>query len=248
MGGGGYSSIFLDLGTRWRWVVSITPLPLYPRGKRLRYPLNRRLGEPQSRFGRCEQEKNLALPGIEPRPSLYRLNKPNTANIEARMENLRFLWRSRTTRFAFHHPCSMVSQLASTTGLGVLWFIVLGAETLFYLQFSEEAASLTLNSSKGQNDWWKWTGNDVKASGDGLIQVPAWHLPERARGKLQKVSVRTLNVPAKIRTSHLQNTSHTSVTTWVSFLGMQKTISLRFASCCVFRIMYRYFLYPSTQQ
>jgi hypothetical protein len=26
-----YSSIILDLGTRWRWVVSFTSLPLYPR-------------------------------------------------------------------------------------------------------------------------------------------------------------------------------------------------------------------------
>jgi hypothetical protein len=25
-----YSSTFLDLGTRWRWVVSFTPMPLYP--------------------------------------------------------------------------------------------------------------------------------------------------------------------------------------------------------------------------
>jgi hypothetical protein len=28
-----YSATFLDLGTRWRWVVSFTPLLLYPRGK-----------------------------------------------------------------------------------------------------------------------------------------------------------------------------------------------------------------------
>jgi hypothetical protein len=65
-----YSSTFLNLSTRWRWVVSFTPLPLYPRGKSPRYPLDRRLGEPQSRSGPCEQEKNLALPGIEPGPEL----------------------------------------------------------------------------------------------------------------------------------------------------------------------------------
>jgi hypothetical protein len=35
-----YSSISLNLGTRWRWVVSFTPLPLYPQGKRPRYPLD----------------------------------------------------------------------------------------------------------------------------------------------------------------------------------------------------------------
>jgi hypothetical protein len=44
-----YSSIFLDLNTRWRWVVSFKPLSLYPRGKSTRYPLDGGLGEPQSR-------------------------------------------------------------------------------------------------------------------------------------------------------------------------------------------------------
>jgi hypothetical protein len=43
-----YSSTILDLGTRWRWVVNFTPLPLYPWGNSTRYPLDRRLGEPQS--------------------------------------------------------------------------------------------------------------------------------------------------------------------------------------------------------
>jgi hypothetical protein len=42
-----YSSTILDLGTRWRWVVSFMPRPLYPR-----YPLDRRLGGPKSRSGR----------------------------------------------------------------------------------------------------------------------------------------------------------------------------------------------------
>jgi hypothetical protein len=32
-------------------VVSFTPQPLYPQGKSSRYPLNRRLGEPQSHSG-----------------------------------------------------------------------------------------------------------------------------------------------------------------------------------------------------
>jgi hypothetical protein len=63
-----YSSIFLDLGTRWRWVVSFKHHPLYPRGKSRRYPLYRRLGGPHSRTGSCGVEKeHLPLPGIEPR-------------------------------------------------------------------------------------------------------------------------------------------------------------------------------------
>jgi hypothetical protein len=32
MGEWRYSSTVLDIGTRWRWVVSFTPRPLYPRG------------------------------------------------------------------------------------------------------------------------------------------------------------------------------------------------------------------------
>jgi hypothetical protein len=40
-------------------VVSFTFLPLYPRGKSIRYPLDRRLGGRQSRSSRCGDEKNL---------------------------------------------------------------------------------------------------------------------------------------------------------------------------------------------
>jgi hypothetical protein len=51
-GSGGIVPQILDLGTRWRWVVSFMPRPLYPRGKSPWYPLDRRLGGPQSRSGR----------------------------------------------------------------------------------------------------------------------------------------------------------------------------------------------------
>jgi hypothetical protein len=59
MGSGCVGPHFLDLGTSWRRVVSFTPLPLYPRGKSPRYPLDRRLGGPQSRSGRFGKEKIL---------------------------------------------------------------------------------------------------------------------------------------------------------------------------------------------
>jgi hypothetical protein len=49
---------FFDLGTRWRWVVSFTPRPLYPQGKSPWYTLDRRLGGPESRSGRGGEEKN----------------------------------------------------------------------------------------------------------------------------------------------------------------------------------------------
>jgi hypothetical protein len=50
------SSTILDKGTLWKCVVSP------------QYPLYRRLGRPQSRYGRCGEEENLlALPGIKHR-------------------------------------------------------------------------------------------------------------------------------------------------------------------------------------
>jgi hypothetical protein len=52
-----YNSFF-DLSTRWRWVVNFTSRPLYPQGKSPWYPLNRRLGGPQSRSGSVDEEKN----------------------------------------------------------------------------------------------------------------------------------------------------------------------------------------------
>jgi hypothetical protein len=42
---GGIAPRILDLGTRWRWVVSLRPQPLHLQGKRPWYPLDRRLAE-----------------------------------------------------------------------------------------------------------------------------------------------------------------------------------------------------------
>jgi hypothetical protein len=58
-----YSSVIIDLGTRWRWVVSFTPRPLYPWGNSPTCPLYRRLDGPQNRSGSYEEEKNLAPAG-----------------------------------------------------------------------------------------------------------------------------------------------------------------------------------------
>jgi hypothetical protein len=63
---------FLDPGFSWRWVVSFTPRPLYSRGKSSQYPLDRRLNEPQNRYGRRGEEKSLSPIGTRtpvPRPS-----------------------------------------------------------------------------------------------------------------------------------------------------------------------------------
>jgi hypothetical protein len=66
-GSGSIAPHIPDLGTRWKWVVSFTTRPLYPQGKSPRYPLDRRLGGPQSRSGRGGEKKNSQSPsGIEP--------------------------------------------------------------------------------------------------------------------------------------------------------------------------------------
>jgi hypothetical protein len=57
-------STILDLGTKWRWVVSFTPRPLYSLGKSPRYPLDKRLGGPQNLCECCGEEKNCAPAGI----------------------------------------------------------------------------------------------------------------------------------------------------------------------------------------
>jgi hypothetical protein len=54
--GDGGMALSLDLSTRWRWIVSFTPTPLYPRGKSPRYQFDRRVGGQQSRYGHCGVE------------------------------------------------------------------------------------------------------------------------------------------------------------------------------------------------
>jgi hypothetical protein len=66
-GSGGIAPRILYLGTRWRWMVSFTPRPLYSQGNNPCYLLNRSLGGPQSRSGRDDGENNSQpLPGLEP--------------------------------------------------------------------------------------------------------------------------------------------------------------------------------------
>jgi hypothetical protein len=48
----------VNLGTRWKWVVNVTSLPLYP-GREPRYPLFRRLGASKSQSGRFGVEETM---------------------------------------------------------------------------------------------------------------------------------------------------------------------------------------------
>jgi hypothetical protein len=57
MGQWRYSSTILDLDTRWRWVVSFKPRPLYSRGNRPRYQVDSRLGGPERSVDVVEKRK-----------------------------------------------------------------------------------------------------------------------------------------------------------------------------------------------
>jgi len=58
-----YSPRILKLSTCWRCVVSFRPRPNYLHGRTLRFPLDRRLGGPQSRSGRGgEEQKRILAP------------------------------------------------------------------------------------------------------------------------------------------------------------------------------------------
>jgi hypothetical protein len=67
LGSGDTVPCILNIGTRWRWVVSFTPRPIYSRGKSSWYPLQWRLGgspEPVWTWW----EKSRILPGMKPQP------------------------------------------------------------------------------------------------------------------------------------------------------------------------------------
>jgi hypothetical protein len=91
MGGGGgcIDAHFLHLGTSWRWVVSFTPQPLYPRE---RAPVTHWIGgwvDPRAGVDGFEKRKLLPPPGLELRPLgrparsqlLYRLLYPGSSCI-----------------------------------------------------------------------------------------------------------------------------------------------------------------------
>jgi len=60
--GSGYiAPSILNLGTRRRWVVSLTRRLLYPWGKNPQYPLDRKLGGYQSWSGGGGEEKKADL-------------------------------------------------------------------------------------------------------------------------------------------------------------------------------------------
>jgi len=69
-GSEGIARLIFNFGTRWRWLVSFMPRLLYPRAKRSRHRLDRRLGDPQSLCGRCGEYKKSHLCPYHPASSL----------------------------------------------------------------------------------------------------------------------------------------------------------------------------------
>jgi hypothetical protein len=80
-GSGGIAPRIVDLGTGWSCVVSFAPRPFYPQRKSPWYPLDRRLGGPQSRSGCGGEEKNSQpLPVLEP-PIIQPVDQRYTAEL-----------------------------------------------------------------------------------------------------------------------------------------------------------------------
>jgi hypothetical protein len=82
MGEWRYTSTILDFGTRWEWMISFMPWPLYPQGKRTQYPLDRRLSGLQSpiwtlwsreKFLAPVGNRNLAVQSVTLPTELFRI-------------------------------------------------------------------------------------------------------------------------------------------------------------------------------
>jgi hypothetical protein len=85
-------------------VVSFTPQPLYPKGKSRWYPLDRRLGGPQSRSRRGGEEKNSQpQPGIEPR-IIQPVAQRFTTEIFWLLVNFNMLNLNMSLKIVYHPP------------------------------------------------------------------------------------------------------------------------------------------------
>jgi hypothetical protein len=129
---GGVAPRILDLGTRWKWVVSFTPRPLYTQGKSPCYPLDRRLGGPQNRYWTRWWREKSPVP-VETRtpdhsarsPALYHwaIQAPHfTENNKNDMENVMKGFTSKTIRIVRAVIAQSVYCWATGWTIGVLGF------------------------------------------------------------------------------------------------------------------------------
>jgi hypothetical protein len=122
LGSGGIVPRILDLGARWRYVVSLTHWPLYPQGKSPWCPLGRRLGGPQGRSGRGGEEQNSQpLPGLEP-PTIQAVAQRYTAELS------RLLATRISRAYPVYTSCGYCLTIINILNLITLLTRVKGAE------------------------------------------------------------------------------------------------------------------------
>jgi hypothetical protein len=121
-GSGGIAPLIIDLGTRWRWVVSFTPRPLYPQGENPWYPLDRRLGGPQSRSGHSgggEKNPCHCWESNSCRPARRRVTEltelPRFPIIVTSLPKYEYCCRSRLCNLIVIKTCLCMFQLAPVT-------------------------------------------------------------------------------------------------------------------------------------
>jgi hypothetical protein len=135
MGGGRIASRILNLCTRWRWVVSFTPRPLYLQGKGPWCPLDRRLGGPQSRSERGGEEKNSQpLPGLE-----HFLIQPVAQSCTTELPSYMFICVLRWTNLATiytqtraHTHTRRSLQICKMSEMAILWSPLRSSVAILY--------------------------------------------------------------------------------------------------------------------
>ena len=130
-GNRGIAQPFHDHGTRRWWRVSVTPRPLFTRGK-TRFPLYRRLGGPQ---GRSVQVRKISpQPGFDPRtvqPVVSRYTdwatRPTMPLLTVNKIYFYTVW-ARSTHASVQGGCCTVNAHAQNTecGLRVLCYVPVG--------------------------------------------------------------------------------------------------------------------------
>jgi hypothetical protein len=112
---GGIAPRILNLRTKWRWVVSLTPRPLYSREKSYRYPLDRRLGGPRTQYGRCgPKKKNHHWPRGESNPA-----QPSRSWVTILTELFRLLQTERYSAITYSICPSKHPSITSTVCLSI---------------------------------------------------------------------------------------------------------------------------------
>jgi hypothetical protein len=106
------SPLILNPSTRWRWVINFTPRPF--KKKQLPYPLNGRLGGPQSWSGRFEKESLAPLRIQTP----YRPAR-SLVTIPTGWFKMQWSWSGTVTSGCSARMCAVTAQTARVSFLGV---------------------------------------------------------------------------------------------------------------------------------